>query len=70
VPLQSRIRITIYNALGREIRSLVDEIKQPGQYEIMWDGRDSTGSAVTSGLYFCRIENGESSRMIKLTLLK
>lgn len=44
------VRLVIYNATGREIETMVDEIIQPGTYEDVWDG-----SKYSSGVYFYRL---------------
>ncbi|UCE17293.1 MAG: T9SS type A sorting domain-containing protein [Gemmatimonadota bacterium] len=63
--------LIIYNILGQEVRTLVDEDKEPGYYTVHWDGRDHNGSEVASGVYFYRISLAdgtwqESKRMVFL----
>ena len=48
--------VKVYDLLGREVASLLDEEREPGQYEIVWNGRDNTGNSVASGMYFYRLE--------------
>ncbi len=50
LPLDSRVRIVVYDILGREVRALVDEPKAAGYYSVQFDARD-----VASGTYFCRM---------------
>lgn len=52
VPQQSRVSITIYNIAGQEIRNLINEFKEPGNYKVEWDGKDDNGRVVSSGVYF------------------
>ncbi|MFH1570885.1 MAG: FlgD immunoglobulin-like domain containing protein, partial [Gemmatimonadota bacterium] len=50
-----RIRVEVYNALGQEVAVLLDAPLPPGTHEVTWDGRDTSGRPVASGLYFCRL---------------
>lgn len=50
----------IYNVLGQEVKTLVDEPKDPGYYSVTWDGRDGQGGDVPSGVYFYRLSVNES----------
>ncbi|MFQ6094435.1 MAG: cohesin domain-containing protein, partial [bacterium] len=43
------VSLRIYNILGQEVRTLVDEPKEPGYYSVVWDGRDERGDEVASG---------------------
>ena len=59
------VRIKVYDILGREVMTLVNEIKQPGSYEVQFD---ATGLA--SGIYLYRIESGSFIQTKKMILLK
>ncbi len=48
--------VVIYNLLGQRIATLVDGALPSGRYDIVWDGRDQRGRAVSSGIYFVRLE--------------
>jgi hypothetical protein len=50
------VRLIIYDILGREIRVLSQGMKQPGEYETEWNGRNKYGNMVASGIYFYRLE--------------
>ncbi len=52
VPKTSRIIIKIYDVIGREITTLVDDYFNPGYYEIVWDSKRKDGIEVSSGVYF------------------
>ncbi len=52
--------ITVYDLLGRAVRTLVDEPQPIGTYHITWDGRDAGGRAVASGTYFYRLRVGDA----------
>lgn len=69
-PLHTTLKI--YNILGQEIRTLVDEMKKPGYHAVIWDGRDSRGNEVTSGIYFYRlsVDGGQWSKTRRMVLMK
>ena len=52
LPQASHIVVKIFNLLGAEIRSLVDEQRETGYHRVRWDGKDNHGNAVSSGIYF------------------
>lgn len=60
IPEQQQVSIRIYNSLGQLVTTLLNnELHAPGRYEITWDGTDSAGYTVASGLYIYRITAGE-----------
>jgi hypothetical protein len=65
-----QVNLDIYDVRGRLVRALMDEMKEPGKYQIHWDGRDNAGAEAKSGIYFCRITAGDFKATRKLTLLK
>lgn len=54
------VTVTVYDLLGRRVRTLVDERQPVGVYQLAWDGRDTGGQPVASGTYFYRLRVGES----------
>jgi len=54
-PIPAQINIDIYDILGRQVRTLVDERKEVGLHRAGWDGRDDGGNNCPSGVYFARI---------------
>ncbi len=63
-------KLSIYNIVGQEVRRLADGHFSAGVHTVTWDGRDHAGRAVTSGVYFYRLEAGMASATKKLMLLK
>lgn len=59
----------MHDAAGRLIRLLVDEVREPGEHGIAWDGRSSDGLRMASGSYFARLEIGGHSRSLRLVLV-
>lgn len=52
LPAAGRAELRIYDVSGRLIRTLVDEKRPAGPHSVRWDGRDETGRALSSGVYF------------------
>ncbi|OPZ69316.1 MAG: Serine protease AprX [bacterium ADurb.Bin478] len=64
-----RTAVTIYNALGQKVRSLLEEKRSAGSYSLFWDGRDELGFRLASGIYLAVFEYGDKRRVLKVTLL-
>ncbi|MHC4093181.1 MAG: hypothetical protein ACYSVY_23420 [Planctomycetota bacterium] len=52
------------------MKTLVLDTQFPCQYKVVWDGRDSSGRHVASGLYLCRYQTGGFRSVNKMLLLK
>ena len=61
----SHVSLKVYNLLGNEIKTLVNEIQQPGDYDLDFDASD-----LSSGVYFYQLIAGDFSETKKLTLTK
>ncbi len=59
------VSLTIYDVLGRRVATLVDGVKQPGEYTVRWDA-----SGYPSGVYFYRLTAGAFSSTKKLVIMK
>jgi hypothetical protein len=70
LPKRSAVRLTLYDLLGREVVTLVDEVRVAGNHTIEWNGFNALGQRVGSGVYFYRIEAGRFVQSRKLMLLK
>lgn len=70
IPGSGNVRINIYNTKGQLVKTLIDEYKTKGSYQIVWNGKDGNGSSVSSSLYFLQITEGRNSQMHKMLLLK
>ena len=68
--MSSHVKIGIYDILGRNVRALIDHTYAPGVYQVQWDGKDGSGNAVTSGVYFYRLSSQEGIITKKMTLLR
>jgi len=65
LPIPDFVTLKIYDILGREIKTLVNEPKSAGKYSV-----DFNGSEFTSGIYFARLVAGNYKNIIKMILLK
>ncbi len=70
LPEQSDVHMVIYDIKGRQIQSMELMAQQPGWYEYVWNGRNTNGQVVSTGLYFCRLHAGSYSETIKMVYLK
>jgi hypothetical protein len=66
----SQVTLKIYNIVGQLVRTMVDDVRMPGSYVVAWDGRDSKGKEVASGIYFYRLKAAEFTECRKMVLLK
>jgi hypothetical protein len=70
LPRESHVTLIICNILGQRVRTLVNDARSAGRYEVTWDGKDERGFSVGTGMYLCRIEAGEYTNIQKMLLLK
>jgi Zn-dependent metalloprotease len=70
VPSRSNVELKVYNVSGQEVRTLVNDTKPAGAYDVRWDGRDAAGQRVASGVYFYRIVADGQSLTKKMTVMK
>jgi DNA-binding beta-propeller fold protein YncE len=64
------VNLSIFDATGRLVRTLLNEIRPAGAHRVRWDGRDGEGRALPAGLYFAKLDSGELEASTKLVLLK
>ncbi len=70
LPQQVHVTLTVYDASGREVRRLVDTSQAPGRYRVRWDGKDTRGHSVRSGVYFYRLSTDFWRKTQSMVLLK
>ncbi|MCL4709259.1 T9SS type A sorting domain-containing protein [bacterium] len=70
LPNQSRVKLTVYDILGKEIARLVDGVQPQGSYDVLWNGRDANGMPAKTGVYFYRLEAENFKQTRKMTLIK
>jgi hypothetical protein len=59
------VKITIFDLLGREVKTLINEYKSPGYYAVDFDG-----TSLSSGMYFYRMESGNFNDVKNMILIK
>jgi tetratricopeptide (TPR) repeat protein len=70
LPKNARVHLQIYNILGQKVKTLADGFQHAGQHQLFWDGRDSNGIEVASGIYFFRFKAGAYALTRKMVLLR
>ena len=69
VPENSQVSVDVYNILGMKVKTLVNEVMEPGFYQISWNGTNDANHQVASGLYFIRMQ-GEGFVQIRKMMLQ
>ncbi len=64
------VELSIFNALGQTVRTLVNGTKTAGEYSLTWNGRDDAGRLLSSGPYFYRLRVGEAVQTRRMLFLK
>lgn len=64
------VSIEIYNVKGQVVKTLVSESKASGNYSVVWNGHDNNNQAVSSGVYFYKMNAGQYSSSKKMILMK
>ena len=67
---RGHVALRVFDVQGRLVRTLIDEVHEPGRYSAAWDGRNNRGRRVASGVYFYRITTPVWSQSRKMVILK
>jgi hypothetical protein len=70
VPSESHVQINIYDILGRQINTIINENQSTGSHSILWQAIDEKGERLSDGVYFYQIIAGEYKRTMKMVILK
>jgi hypothetical protein len=70
LPENQRVRLEVFDVIGRLVATIVDREMQTGNYTVSWEGLDANGVKVTSGIYLYRLQAGSYSAIKKMILLK
>ncbi len=70
LPSAAEVKLEIYGILGKKLITLVENKQQAGSYKLVWDGRDSKGLQLSSGIYFYRIKAGKFNCVKKMMYIK
>ncbi len=66
----SWVTLKVYNVLGQQVNTLVDEHRPAGEYTVSWNGKNDQNEDVASGVYFYRIKAGDYESVRRMTLLR
>jgi len=66
----AEVTLTVFDALGRTVRTLASGRKAAGEYRALWDGKDELGRAAPSGIYFYRLQVGSFSELKKMIMIR
>ncbi|MCK4578355.1 MAG: T9SS type A sorting domain-containing protein, partial [Candidatus Marinimicrobia bacterium] len=70
LPMATDVVLVVYDILGREVIRLVDEHKDAGYHQVIWQGQDRFGRSVSSGVYITRLVTRQYTKARKMVLLK
>jgi hypothetical protein len=70
VPQAGHVSLKVYDAVGRHVRTLVDETRSASQYTVTWDGQRDSGAAAAAGVYLYKLEANGSSQARRMVLVK
>jgi len=70
LPEEQKIDLTIYNIKGQRVKRLINGQLTSGQHSMIWDGKDTNGKSVSTGIYFYRLKTGKKEMSRKMLLLK
>jgi hypothetical protein len=66
----SQVTLKIYDMLGREVATVVNELGSPGKHTAIWNGKNDRGESVASGIYLYQLQSGSSVLTRKMIMLK
>ena len=70
IPEYGPVQIEVYSITGQKVRTLVNEYKDEGKYEVIWDARDDYGRRLQEGIYMYLLKNKDNIIIRKALLLK
>ena len=70
LPENSMVSIKVYDMLGREVRTLVNQVQDAGFKSIIWDATNDYGKSISAGIYLYQIQAGDFIQTEKMVLLK
>lgn len=70
LPEPGKAELTVYDITGRKVRELLSERRSAGAHSVIWDGRDGSGRAASSGVYFARLHYGNHVAAKRMVLVR
>lgn len=66
LPSAARVEISVFDVMGRKLRTLIEGYDQPGLHSLSWDGKDGRGWRVPQGVYFITLATGRTNLTTKI----
>jgi hypothetical protein len=70
LPAAAMLRIDVFDAAGRRVRTLFEGARPAGVHDVTWDLRDAAGRPASNGLYFARLRAGRDTRVARLLIAR
>jgi uncharacterized protein (TIGR02145 family) len=70
LPVSSNVKLSIFNALGQKIKTLVNVFQNAGEHSLVWDATDDRSNSVSSGVYFYSLQTDEMTLQKKMMLVR
>ena len=70
LPKPTSIKLSIFDGLGRKVKTIVDGYQEAGFHVANWNGTDEQGNQVATGVYFIKMQSDKSSKIRKIAYLK
>jgi len=70
IPTDGEVRISIFDVMGHRVVTLLSGEVEAGSHFVSWDGRDASGTAAPSGVYFCKLEFSNQCVVERLVLMR
>lgn len=70
LPEASQVSMTVYDMMGRQVKSLIQEFQPAGNHSVIWNATNDNGDLMSGGMYFYQIKAGSFLQTHKMILLK
>ncbi len=70
VPESGTVKLSLYNVAGRRLRTLFHDEVEPGEFNLVWDGRDAGGNEVAAGRYYLQLESRGASKQREVLVIR
>ncbi|MBI4727552.1 FG-GAP repeat protein [candidate division TA06 bacterium] len=70
LPQPATVTLKVYNIAGQLVKTLVNDDKKAGSYEVKWNGRDDNGQKVSNGIYIYQLKTGGESMVRRMTCIR
>ncbi len=70
LPREGTVELSIFNAMGQKVRTLVSGVQTSGVHQVQWNGTNKAGGNVASGVYFYRLNSGGKIQIRKMILMQ